>query len=65
VRIYVNGQYAPANPSHDKLTDTIRTDKPLHLGQRAVSAQFRGRLDDVRLFNRALTAEESAKLAER
>lgn len=63
IRIYVDGKPAALDVTHDTLTDTIRTDKPLHLGRRNPGALFKGALDDVRIYGRELSADEVAQLA--
>lgn len=63
VRIYVNGESQELVVTHDTLTKTFRTDKPLHLGRRTSSAALAGKLDDVRIHNRLLTAAEVKVLA--
>src|SRR5205085_1844455 len=39
------------------------TDKPFHIGRRFSSAPFKGRIDDVRVFAVAVSAEDAALLA--
>lgn len=60
VRIYVNGVLETTQAR----TGTIGIDtRTLYIGGRPGSDQFDGRLDDVRLYNRALSAEEVALLS--
>ena len=65
VSIYVDGKSQPADITTDTLSgkDTIKTDKPFHLGRRTSSASFRGILDEVQIFRAALLASEIAELA--
>ena len=56
-------QAEPVESTNDTLRDTLRTDKPLHIGRRGASLPFKGKLDDVQLFGLALTAENAAQLA--
>jgi len=63
VKIYVNGKSQPWAIEQDGLSETIQTDKPLLLGRRSKSAQFTGRIDDVRLFARTLSESDATTLA--
>ena len=47
----------------DALTGPIATDAPLRLGQPALGQPFIGQIDDLRLYNRALAADEIEQLA--
>ena len=62
-RIYFNGKPQAVNVTRDQLTATIKTVKPLHIGRRNPSGYFQGVIDDVRIYNRKLTAWEVAILA--
>ena len=64
LRIYFNGKLQATDITRDQLTKTIKTKKPLHLARRNPSAYFQGAIDDVRIYNRALTAAEVATLAD-
>lgn len=61
VRLYVNGvlDNTPASKAAPVGTDT----RLLNIGGRSGGERFNGRLDDVRLYSRALTAGEVAALA--
>lgn len=63
VTVFINGRTSAVDISHDTLTDTIRIDKPLHIGRRNPAAPYRGLVDDVRLYDRRLEAWEVAALA--
>ncbi|MEO2032053.1 MAG: DUF1553 domain-containing protein [Planctomycetaceae bacterium] len=63
LRIYVNGTLQDVDVTRDRLTDSIRTEKPLHIGRRNPSAFFSGAIDDVRIYSRTLSANEVAALA--
>jgi hypothetical protein len=63
IRIYINGQPAEVEITHDTLTETIRVETPLHVGRRSRSAAFKGRIDEVRLYDRCLTPAEVEQLA--
>jgi hypothetical protein len=64
VKLFIDGQPAPTKVEFDTLSGTIRTSAPLELGWRYPDADpLRGtRFQDVRLYGRALTAEEAARL---
>lgn len=62
VKFYVDGEQQPVDITHDSLNGTIRTDKPLHIGRRSVSAFFHGAIDDVRIYDRALAPNEVTML---
>jgi mono/diheme cytochrome c family protein len=63
VRIYVDGKLEPTDVTNDKLRDTIRTDKPLHIGRRGASLPFKGKIDDLRIYGLELSAENAGYLA--
>lgn len=63
VRIYVDGKLEPTDITNDKLRDTIRTDKPFHIGRRGASLPFKGRIDDLRIYGLELTGANAGQLA--
>jgi hypothetical protein len=63
VKIYYNGQPQATNVESDKLTDTIKTDVSFRVGQRSKGEEFSGGLQDLRVYNRALSAAEIESLA--
>lgn len=63
VKLYINGQLAKTTAPRDNLTGTILTKDPFSIGRRGASgAPFTGRVDDLRIFTRALSAPEVASL---
>ncbi len=67
VTVYVDGRAVQTAVISDTLVSDITTDAPLFIGRRYLGPKgspFRGLIDDVRLFNRALSAEEVAALAD-
>ena len=58
VKIYLDGEPQPMEITHDTLTETIRTDKPFHIGRRFGQRSFNGMIDDVRVYRGALRAAE-------
>jgi hypothetical protein len=62
VTIYVDGQPQAVEVVYDSLTDTIRNSQPLRIGRRQASASLKGMVDDVRIYDRRLAAEEVSQL---
>ena len=64
VRIYIDGAEVPVNVDNDTLKDTIRTKSSLRIGQRSQDHVFeRGRVQDVRIYQRRLTSADVKALA--
>lgn len=64
VHVYVNGKPADLDVTHDNLTGTIKTEKTAALARRMPGgAPFKGVLDEVRAYDRELSAAEVAELA--
>jgi hypothetical protein len=63
VKLYVDGKKADVDVTHDTLKDTIKADKPVLIGRRNPSGPFKGMIDEVRLYNRELSAAEVEQLA--
>ncbi|MFO1007338.1 MAG: DUF1553 domain-containing protein [Planctomycetaceae bacterium] len=64
VKIYVDGQLQELDiPTNNKLDGSLLTDKPFHIGKRGTSAPFQGRIDEVRLYSKALTPDEVTQLS--
>jgi hypothetical protein len=62
MKIYVDGVEQTPNVMNDSLDASTLTDAPLNIGQRKGSSPFVGVVDDVRIYNRALTATEIVAL---
>jgi mono/diheme cytochrome c family protein len=58
VRIYVDGVAQEVNVVNDTLDGTIQNEVSLKLGAREASGIFDGAIDEVRLYERELSAEE-------
>ena len=58
IHIFVNGKSVELMRTHDTLTDSIVVSTPAHIGKRNPAAPFKGMLQDLRVYNRALTAAE-------
>lgn len=62
-RLYVDGKLQDVEITNKHLSKTTRTTKPLRIGRRTSGAPCRGLIDDVRIFDRELTADEVAVVA--
>lgn len=62
VQIYVDGVRQQAGVTIDTLRGSFRTEKPLQVGNGHPAAKFQGRIDEVRVYNRALSADEISRL---
>jgi hypothetical protein len=62
VRIFVDGKPTTLEVERDQLRGTLKTDKPFHIGKRHASVPFRGRIDEVRVYGFALTADDATRL---
>lgn len=62
VRIYINGKSAQLEITHNSLKGTIRTEKPLRVGGRNPGSAFRGLIDEARIYRRALSPDDVARL---
>ncbi len=63
VKFYVNGKPAMTEVVKDNLSGTFRTAAALEIGNKANGKPFEGRLDDLRIYNRAVNDEEAETLA--
>lgn len=64
MRLFVDGVARPITATTDNVVDgTLSTTRPFHIGKRSVSAPFRGRIDDLRLYGCVLPDNEIAMLA--
>ncbi len=64
VKLYVNGAEVAVKVDKDALKSTIRSTTPLRIGQRSTDQILEdGRLQDVRIYERRLTTNEVAALA--
>jgi hypothetical protein len=63
-KVYMNGKVLGHNVEADGLSGTIQTPNDFRIGRRSGSAQANNvEIDDVRLYNRTLTASEVAVIA--
>ncbi|MFT4555214.1 MAG: DUF1553 domain-containing protein [Planctomycetales bacterium] len=63
VKVYFDGKPQEWTIEQDRLSATIRTKSPLHLGRRNPGGGFTGLIDEVRIFDRALSDSEVQALA--
>ena len=64
VKLFVNGAEVKTKAEVDQLSDTIRTDVTLRVGQRSKDQVLNdGQVQDVRIYTRTLTAAEVKSLA--
>jgi hypothetical protein len=63
LRLFVNGAPVDVEVVRDSLTGPIRTDAALQVGNKALGKPFRGQIDDLRLYDRALSPEQVEQLA--
>ena len=63
VALYLDGKLQEVEVLHDTLTGSIRSDRPLRLGRRQAKGGFDGQMDEVRIYDRTLSANEVEQLA--
>jgi hypothetical protein len=63
LKLYLNGQRHNAEIVQDRLTGSIQTGAELQIGNKQLGPPYKGQVDDLRLYDRALDAEEIAQLA--
>ena len=64
IKIYIDGQLEPLHVVTDDLNQTFAVEEPLRIGGGGgPEGRFRGQLDDVRVYRRALNEEEAAIVA--
>jgi uncharacterized protein DUF1553/uncharacterized protein DUF1549/concanavalin A-like lectin/glucanase superfamily protein len=61
--LYVNGRRIAIDVLRDTLKGSTKTDAPLLVGSKTIGEPFVGQIDDLRLYNRALTPEQAERLA--
>jgi hypothetical protein len=63
VTLYLNGERLGLEVVRDALRGPIKNDGTLRLGSKTLGAPFVGQIDDLRLYNRALTPQQVEDLA--
>ncbi|QDT42839.1 Planctomycete cytochrome C [Gimesia alba] len=64
IRIYLNGAPQATSALYDSLTGSISTQEPFRIGRRSTSAFYKGSIDDVRIYQRPLSADQARQLAD-
>lgn len=64
VSLYVDGLVVRTGAVPNELSETIKNNVPLHIGMRNSAFSFRGRIDDVRIYNHRLSDQEVQQLFE-
>ena len=62
LKIYLDGALATLQVTVDRLSETIRCDFPFAIGGRERRDYYQGRVDEVRAYDRVLTADEIFEL---
>jgi hypothetical protein len=63
LQLYLDGKPAEMETVEDRLTGSIRTAAPLSAGDPALGKPFRGAMDDMRFYSRALSPADVEQLA--
>ncbi|MBC8115745.1 MAG: DUF1553 domain-containing protein, partial [Candidatus Saccharimonas sp.] len=63
-KLYIDGKRSDVEITNNLLTAAPKTTKSLRIGRRTNGAPFRGLIDEVRLYDRELTAEEVSAVSE-
>jgi hypothetical protein len=63
VQVYLNGIPQSVQIRRDSLSGEITNTEPLRIGRRQASASYKGKIDDLRIYDRALSAPEVKELA--
>ncbi|MBC8094213.1 MAG: DUF1553 domain-containing protein, partial [Akkermansiaceae bacterium] len=63
VKLYVNGKLREIETEKDGLKGSIANDEPVRIGSRQGEGHFKGQLDEVRFYARALDAEDARLIA--
>jgi hypothetical protein len=63
LRLYVNGKLYDTEVLQDNLSGSIQTSAELEIGNQQFGKPFKGQLDDLRFYNRALSTGEIEHLA--
>jgi mono/diheme cytochrome c family protein len=63
IKLYVDGAMVPLNLEINKLSTSSQSKTPTRLGQRSASEFFEGNAQEVRFYDRALSAAEAFALA--
>ncbi|MEZ7919282.1 MAG: DUF1553 domain-containing protein [Akkermansiaceae bacterium] len=64
VKIYINGKISSNKVEKDSLSATIVTSQPLRIGARSTASNWKGEVDDLRIYQRALKEGELTAVAQ-
>ncbi|TWT98993.1 DUF1553 domain-containing protein [Neorhodopirellula pilleata] len=64
IKIYIDGKLSANKVEADTLNATIETDVPFKIGSRSTGANWKGEVDDIRIYEQALS-EADVSLAKR
>ncbi len=59
VRVYIDGVLSENTVEADTLSGTLKTETGFRIGSRSQGANWSGEVDDIRIYDRALTADEA------
>jgi hypothetical protein len=63
LQIYVNGELWESEVREDRLKGTILSKGPFFVGRRNTGSNYKGFIDDIRIYDRKLSPEDVASLA--
>jgi len=63
LQLYINGKRHQTEVLQDSLSGMIKTDAELQIGNKTLGKPFKGGIDDLRLYDRALDGSEVEQLA--
>ena len=64
IKIYIDGKLVGNKVEQDSLRDTIATNTPFKIGSRSKGGNYNGEVDELRIYNRALSAAEVQRLGD-
>jgi hypothetical protein len=64
LKLYVDGEPVEVTATNDTLTETSRSAVPLLVGRRSMGVPFKGAIDDVRVYGRALSPADVKAVAQ-
>ena len=63
ISLYVDGKPEETEILKDNLTGSLRNSAPMEVGNKNLGTPFQGRLDDLRVYDRVLTAHDAEDIA--
>ena len=58
IKLYIDGNLVGNKVEQDSLNDSILTEAPFKIGSRSKTSHFKGELDELRIYDRALGVDE-------